>query len=146
MFDPLTQLSQRNLSLVNIIPNVQTHFNSEEFIPLLEAIPSETILWLQEPMMIIDRYQETFERLSSLKVIDVDLEQHILQRFIKEKQFTPTHKFISGINSMRWVSEGDQHEFFKPLKTIAFKMKSQRSFNKNFPLLIEDLKSKTAEG
>lgn len=146
MFDPLTQLSQRNLSLVNIIPNVQTHFNSEEFIPLLEAIPSETILWLQEPLMIIDRYQDTFERLSSLKVIDVDLEQHILQRFIKEKQFTPTHRVISGINSMRWVSEGDQHEFFKPSKTIAFKMKSQRSFNKNFPLLIEDLKSKTAEG
>ena len=26
LFDPLTQLSQRNLSLVNIIPNVQTHF------------------------------------------------------------------------------------------------------------------------
>lgn len=146
MFDPLTQLSQRNLSLVNIIPNVQTHFESSEYIPLLEAIPSETIVWIQEPLILVDKYQDTFERISSLRSIDIDQEHQALHRFIKDRQYTPTHKLISGINSKRWVAEGDAHEFFKPVVQVNFRMKSQKSFNKNFPLLIEDLKGKTAEG
>lgn len=145
-FDPLTQLSQRNLSLVNIIPNVQTHFESDEYIPLMQALPSETLLWIQEPLILVDKYQDTFERLSAISIIDIDPEQGALQRFIREKHFTPTHQLISGINNARWVCEGDASEFFTPKETISFHMKSQRSFNKNFPLLIDDLKAHTAEG
>ncbi|MDQ3017052.1 MAG: DEAD/DEAH box helicase, partial [Bacteroidota bacterium] len=145
-FDPLTQLSQRNLSLVNIIPNVQTHFGSEEYVPLLEALPAETHVWIHEPLILVDRYQDSFERLSSISIINVDPEQHALQRVVREKQYTPTHQLISGINRQRWVSEGDGHEFFPSQQSISFNMKSQRSFNKNFPLLIEDLKKHTAEG
>ena len=145
-FDPLTQLSQRNLSLVNIIPNVQTHFDSTEYIPLLEALPAETIIWIQEPLILVDRYQDTFERIAALRSIDIDVEQHALQRFVRDKHFVPTHQLISGIDDRRWVYEGDGHEFFKATTTISFRMKSQRSFNKNFPLLIDDLKSRMNEG
>ncbi len=146
LFDPLTQLSQRNLALVNIIPNVQTHFESKEYIPLLDAIPSSTIVWIQEPGLIIDRYQDTFERLSSISIIDIDPELFTVQRFIKEKQFTPTHAFIDGLKSRRVVVEGDATEFVATTSVITFKMKSQPSFNKNFPLLIDDLKSQTKAG
>lgn len=146
LFDPLTQLSQRNLALVNIIPNVQTHFESKEYIPLLDAIPSSAIVWIQEPGLIIDRYQDTFERLSSISIIDVDPELFTVQRFIKEKQFTPTFAFIEALKSRRVVIEGDGNEFVQPSSVITFKMKSQPSFNKNFPLLIDDLKSQTKAG
>ena len=145
-FDPLTQLSQRNLSYVNIIPNVQTHFNSQEYIPLLEAIPSDTHIWIQEPVILVDKYQETFERISSIRTIDLDTEHPATQRFIKEKQYAPTHKLLSGLQSVRWVSEGDAAELLTATSHVSFKMRSQKSFNKNFPLLIEDLKSQTAAG
>ena len=146
LFDPLTQLSQRNLSVVNIIPNVQTHFASQEYIPLLHAIPANTIVWIQEPGLIIDRFQDMFERLAAISTIDVDPEQQAVQRFIKEKQFTPTHSFISSLKSMRMVMEGDTSELLPTASGITFKMKSQPSFNKNFPLLIDDLKSQTKAG
>jgi transcription-repair coupling factor (superfamily II helicase) len=146
LFDPLTQLSQRNLSLVNIIPNVQTHFDSKEHIPLLQAIPSSTMVWISEPGVIIDKYQDTFERLASLRAIDIDPEQHSIQRFIKERQFTPTNLFIDTLRQMRMVIEGDESEILTSTSTAAFKMKSQPSFNKNFPLLIDDLKSQTKAG
>jgi transcription-repair coupling factor (superfamily II helicase) len=146
MFDPLTQLSQRNLSYVNIIPNVQTHFNSGEYIPVLEAIPSDIHVWIQEPIILIDKYQETFERLSTIRLIDMDNEHPATQRFIREKQFVPTHKLLSGLQSVRWVMEGDVAELLAPSSKVMFKMKSQKSFNKNFPLLIQDLKNQTSAG
>lgn len=145
-FDPLTQLSQRNLSLVNIIPNVQSHFESEEYVSLMDAIPSEAILWIQEPEILVNKLQDTFERISAVSIIDIDPEQQALQRMIREKHFIPTHAMIAGMNGHRWVSEGDQDEFFIPESKVVFKMKSQRSFNKNFPLLIENLKAHTADG
>jgi transcription-repair coupling factor (superfamily II helicase) len=145
-FDPLTQLSQRNLSYVSIIPNVQTHFSSGEYIPILEAIPSDIRVWITEPVMLIDKYQETFERLTSIRLIDIDNEHPATQRFIKEKQFTPTHKLLSALETMQWIVEGDNAELLKPSSKISFNMKSQRSFNKNFPLLIEDLKNHAKAG
>jgi transcription-repair coupling factor (superfamily II helicase) len=146
LFDPLTQLSQRNLSLINIIPNVQTHFDQSAYISLFEAIPAATWLWIIEPGFIIDRYQETFERLSSIRAIDIDPEQHAIVRFIKDKQFTPTHQFIDGIKNRRVVMEGDATDILPADLVINFKMKSQPSFNKNFPLLIDDLKNQTKAG
>ncbi|MEO6131727.1 MAG: CarD family transcriptional regulator, partial [Saprospiraceae bacterium] len=145
-FDPLTQLSQRNLSYVNIIPNVQTHFNTGEYIPILEAIPSNTYVWIQEPIILVDKYQETFERLSSIRSIDIDTEHPATQRFIKEKHFVPTHKLVSGLQYAKWVGEGDMPELLPSSSKVVFKMRSQKSFNKNFPLLIQDLKNQTAAG
>jgi transcription-repair coupling factor (superfamily II helicase) len=147
LFDPLTQLSQRNLSSVNIIPNVQTHFTTEEYLPILEAIPASTIVWMQEPLLVLDKYQDTFERFAAIGVLDVETEQVAVHRFIKEKRFTPTHKFISGLHTMRMITEGDRSDLLSaPLENIPFRMRSQPSFNKNFPLLIEDLKQQEKVG
>ncbi|HJW30850.1 MAG TPA: transcription-repair coupling factor, partial [Saprospiraceae bacterium] len=146
LFDPLTQLSQRNLSLVQIIPNVQTHFESREYVPVLEAIPSQTKIWIQEPILLIDRYQDMFERLSSVSAIDIDTDQIAIHRFIKEKRFTPTHKLLTAFSSMHLVQEGDPHELLQPKQQIQFRMRSQPSFNKNFPLLIDDLKRQMKAG
>jgi len=146
LFDPLTQLSQRNLSVVHIIPNVQTHFDTHEFIPVMDAIPAETKIWIQEPQLIIDRYQDIFEKLSAISTIDLTTDQVAVHRFIKEKRFTPTHKLISALKSMRVVIEGDESDLLRSTQHVHFKMKSQPSFNKNFKLLIDDLKRQTQAG
>ncbi|HEX5112211.1 MAG TPA: transcription-repair coupling factor, partial [Saprospiraceae bacterium] len=146
LFDPLTQLSQRNLSVVHIIPNVQTHFESEEYIPVMDAIPAGTRIWIQEPQLIIDRFQDYFEKLSSISTIDLNTEQVAVHRFIKEKKFTPTHKLIHFLKNMHVVSEGDESDLLKPAQKVQFSMKSQPSFNKNFNLLIDDLKRQSKLG
>jgi transcription-repair coupling factor (superfamily II helicase) len=146
LFDPLTQLSQRNLSVVHIIPNVQTHFESDEYLPVIDAIPSGTRIWIQEPQLIIDRYQDFFEKLSSFSTIDLNTDQVAVHRFIREKRFTPTHKLITLLKSMQVVMEGDESEVLRSSQKVQFHMKSQPSFNKNFNLLIEDLKRQTNVG
>lgn len=146
LFDPLTQLSQRNLSTVHIIPNVQTHFTIQEYLPVLDAVPSNTHIWIQEPVLLMDRYQDIFERLSSVSTIDIETDQIAVHRFIKEKRFTPTHKLITSLQAMRFVTEGETSDIIPCHQIVQFKMKSQPSFNKNFPLLIDDLKHQTQAG
>lgn len=46
--DPETQLSERKLLQVTIIPNVDTQFSSEERISLFDFLPDNTIVWLQD--------------------------------------------------------------------------------------------------
>src|SRR5215831_1014414 len=48
IFDPESQLSERKLLQVSIIPNVETQFESTDKIPLLDFLPENTILWMQD--------------------------------------------------------------------------------------------------
>jgi hypothetical protein len=43
-----------------------------------------------------------------------------LHRFIKEKRFTPTHKFIQALKSGRVVTEGDESDLLQPTQSCAF--------------------------
>jgi transcription-repair coupling factor (superfamily II helicase) len=48
IFDPETQLSERKLLQVTIIPNVETRFNSDYKVSLLDFIPENTVIWMQD--------------------------------------------------------------------------------------------------
>ena len=48
LFDPETQLSERKLLQVNIIPNVETQFVSGEKGSLLNFVPDNTIVWSED--------------------------------------------------------------------------------------------------
>src|SRR5204863_4942263 len=46
--DTETQLSERRLLQVSIIPNVDTQFQDEERISLFDFLPENTVVWLQD--------------------------------------------------------------------------------------------------
>ncbi len=48
IFDPETQLSERKLMQVSIIPNVETQFDTGEKVSLLEFLPENTVVWIQD--------------------------------------------------------------------------------------------------
>ena len=48
IFDPETQLSERKLLQVNIIPNVDTRVESGDKISLLDFLPENTVIWMQD--------------------------------------------------------------------------------------------------
>src|SRR5205085_6584635 len=53
--DPETQLSERKLLQVTIIPNVDTQFKSEERISLFEFLPENTVVWMQDLALCKER-------------------------------------------------------------------------------------------
>ncbi|MEI9809595.1 MAG: hypothetical protein WDO16_18010 [Bacteroidota bacterium] len=70
--DPETQLSERRLLQVSIIPNVDTQFENEDKVSLLDFLPENTVVWMQD-------YEWCKER---LKDCEEDLELFI--RMIKQ--------------------------------------------------------------
>ncbi len=48
IFDPETQLSERKLLQVSIIPNVETQFDVDAKISLFEFLPENTVYWVQD--------------------------------------------------------------------------------------------------
>jgi len=57
IFDPETQLSERKLLQVNIIPNVETQFETGEKVSLLEFLPEQTIIWIRDWTYIKDKLE-----------------------------------------------------------------------------------------
>src|SRR5688500_2262882 len=61
--DPETQLSERKLLQVSIIPNIETQFVDKEKISLLEFLPGNTIVWMRDEELTCQRLKEAEEEL-----------------------------------------------------------------------------------
>ena len=187
IFDPETQLSERKLLQVSIIPNVETQFTTGEKVSLFEFLPENTIVWIQDWDVIKEKILEqedefdTFLSLSATsfapsandddsnktekKDISANdfikanlLEQQIKQRHIIEFGYSPvlTDEEVgssqlskglhseavgtTGSGSQNHTSNNDQRS-----TAIAFSTKEQPAFNRQFELLIKDLKTWAAK-
>src|SRR5450432_3695621 len=65
IFDPETQLSERKLLQVNIIPNVETQFTTGEKVSLLNFLPDNTIVWTEDWEFIKEIIEEQLEDVQS---------------------------------------------------------------------------------
>src|SRR5947199_4428030 len=63
IFDTETQLSERKLLQVSIIPNVETQFESADKISLLEFLPEHTVVWIKDWNVIRETINEQKEHL-----------------------------------------------------------------------------------
>jgi transcription-repair coupling factor (superfamily II helicase) len=77
IFDPETQLSERKLLQVNIIPNVETQFESGEKVSLFEFLPENTVVWSEDWEFIKEKIQQQEEDLDLyLEVIKSGMGYH----------------------------------------------------------------------
>ncbi len=153
IFDPETQLSERKLLQVNIIPNVETQFESDEKISLLEFVSENTIIWLKDWDVIKEKIVNQEDDLQGfIGMIDSGFRMHNSD----EEDDTKIVKNVSWNDFVKAeIIEqqlGAKHivEFgYKPHLAgfeIEFKTKTQPSFNRRFDLLINDLKAHEANG
>lgn len=152
MFNPETQLSERKLLQVTIIPNIETHFEKQEKIPLLDFLPSNTLLWIHDAEHTIERMKK-LERSMEEKgdVLIHNDDEH--QTTITINDFTSSDEFIQQLfreqqgytvieTGKGFASEVFQHGYDH---SFSFRTKEQPAFNRNFELLIRDLQERTAE-
>ncbi len=65
IFDAETQLSERKLLQVSIIPNIETQFTNESKVSLLDFLPENTTVWLQDWDYINDNIEKQQEDLDA---------------------------------------------------------------------------------
>ncbi len=132
-FDPITQLSHKDVMWLNIVPKINKE-EDEQFSTLLDYLPPDTLIWLKDGKDIKDG-------LSALK--DTLLEKfeslpEFIQSFIGGDEFmVPLQKFH--------VLELGTRPLFKNHTEFEFKISPQPTFHKNFNFLIENLKLNQSE-
>ena len=154
--DPETQLSERKLLQVSIIPNVDTQFNDEKKVSLFEFFPENTIIWLQDYELCKEHLNECGDDLKSFlniqKKIKVanekertkqdDDDDKLIKKDVGPEDFINTSIFEDAIFQKHAVEFGYKSSFpvhYSSL-TINFSTKGQPAFNRQFDLLIRDLK------
>lgn len=146
-FDPNSQLSVKKISAVSIVPNSQTFFTPENKIALFDALPKNTIIWFREMDLVIDTIENTMEKARQFceaGIPNATEDKHPLQDGTADELFINTEKTLALLKQYRIVELGSS--FLKSKKTFAFDTIPQPSFNKNFELLIKDLKANEEKG
>ena len=156
IFDPETQLSERKLLQVTIIPNVETQFEDGDKVSLLEFLPENTTVWLQdwdiirEKILVQEEDLHLFIELQKdtpavvKKATAAEEEDKLEKRLVTEADFIGAEALDAQINLRHRVEFG--HSPSQPgLHEIEFHTKEQPAFNRQFDMLIKDLKSREAK-
>jgi len=148
LFDPATQLSERKLLQVNIIPNVTTQFEDTEKIPLLDFLSKDTVVWLKDWDVIKQKGMDQAEALQDF--IDHHGGKPKVEENDPHQKNTGVDDFINVETTEKALAAKSIIEFgYQPHLTkekINFNTQVQPAFNRQFQLLIENLQSFEQKG
>lgn len=158
IFEPETQLSERKLLQVNIIPNVETQFDTGEKVSLFDFLPENTVVWSEDWEYIKEKIQQQEEDLELfLEVVKSGLYHSATtdeDAEINEKKDISIDDFVKAGEiekqiKFRHIIEFGKKAFLVPASdqrsTINFSTKEQPAFNRQFDLLIKNLKEYEAQ-
>lgn len=155
IFDPESQLSERKLLQVNIIPNVETQFETGEKVSLLEFLPDNTVIWSEDWNFIKEKIEQQEEDLSVyLQMLATTNDQRPTtndsEEDLNEKKDITENDFVKASVieeqvQLRHIIEFGSKHYFAAGKTISFSTKEQPAFNRQFDILIKNLKEYEAK-
>ncbi|MEJ7589766.1 MAG: hypothetical protein WKI04_19615 [Ferruginibacter sp.] len=153
IFDPENQLSERKLLQVNIIPNVETQFESGEKVSLLEFLPGNTAVWMEDWNFIrerIEQQEEDFElwllALGDNPSNDPHVQDDLTTRKnIDGNDFVKANEIEKQLQAKHIIEIGKKIAFTRDIPKqnqveIKFNTKEQPAFNRQFNLLIKNLR------
>ncbi len=149
IFDPETQLSERKLLQVSIIPNVETQFDNKEKISLFGFIPENTVIWMQDWEFFKERLLTQEEDLQLFmeigengSVIQDGGDDRPEKKEVSRADFITAVSVEEHLEGRHLVEFGHRRTITgQSLSEIEFHTKAQPAFNRRFELLIKDLKN-----
>ena len=134
-FDPTNQLSIARHTRLTVVPNVQRYVEDLKRASILEFVGKKAQIWIKDYLFtkgILDKeYDKALEIYQDLPDTPAKASPPIDLYFEKSVFDKQAQEFS--------IIEFGSQEFFNE-HTIHFNIKSQPSFNKNFDLLIDDLR------
>ena len=152
IFDPETQLSERKILQVSIIPNVETNFGEGEKISLFDFLSSNTLIWLSDWDIVLNKLEVQEEELGQFLeknyddalLLESDEDETKILKSVGLNDFTPSTTITRQIQQHNIIEFGYAPYFGKT--TITFQTEEQPSFNRQFPLLMQNLSNYEANG
>jgi transcription-repair coupling factor (superfamily II helicase) len=151
--DPETQLSERRLIQISIIPNVDTQFEDADKVSLLGFLPENTIIWIQEEEVVREKLLTSGEDLQAFLNLQSSFgfrtpeqeDDKLVKKDVKAEEFSSAEEFFRELEQRRTVYFGYEQPSSEGFE-IVFSTKEQPAFNRQFDLLIKDLKSWEGRG
>ncbi|MDZ7742096.1 MAG: transcription-repair coupling factor [Bacteroidota bacterium] len=138
-FDTVSQLSNYKVDKITIIPNIQDRRIEEKRQSFVEYLPSNTMIWIEDVDFALDQLQAEFEKArQAYEALEGEI-----SHLSPDELFVDQRNFYRAIQDHQIIEFG-KHLHFKEAAIIDFDVIPQPSFNKNFELLINDLKDKTS--
>src|SRR5450755_3115530 len=143
VFDPESQLSERRLLQVHIIPNIETNFSSEKKTSLFEFLPENTIIWMHDQRFIREKMgileKELKEFLESAGPKEMENVEGTAKKMVSAEDFIQAGDMDEVLINRHIVEFGavQQPNAF----TIEFHTRPQPAFNRRFERLIADLEN-----
>ncbi|MGV3530174.1 MAG: transcription-repair coupling factor [Flavisolibacter sp.] len=153
IIDPETQLSERRLLQVSIIPNVETQFEEEEKVSLLDFLPENTVIWIEDEALLQERMDAAGEDLQDYLRQSRDEAQHrkeseadekLIKKLVTQEDFISGKDFFATLQSRHTLFFGFGDS--SAPEQIEFNTKEQPAFNRQFDLLMQDLKNWEQKG
>jgi transcription-repair coupling factor (superfamily II helicase) len=152
IIDPETQLSERRLLQVSIIPNVDTQFDDQDKVSLLDFLPENTVVWVQDLELTLEKLRTAEEDLQLFLQLraetqkkDDEEDEKFEKRNVGPEDFIKAEALDRQLKDRHLVHFGPQVPEGLSFE-IEFHTKEQPAFNRQFDLLIKDLKSWEAKG
>lgn len=151
IFNPETQLSERKLLQVSILPNIETRFEAQEKISLLDYLPENTVVWAKDLSFTIGRITKMAADLPEkmeMGQVAIDHEEEMLKE-ISRADFEEAGEWQQKIKN-RHLIEWYNHSLEKITgdtidATLQFATEEQPVFNRQFNMLIGDLQKRIAD-
>lgn len=151
IFSPETQLSERKLLQVSILPNIETKFETNEKISLLDYLPQNTIIWAKDLSFALGKIAKMAADLPekmNMGQVAIDHEEEMLKEISKADFETGSdwqHK-IRHRHLIEWYNHSLEKITGDPVDaTFVFATEEQPVFNRQFNMLIADLKKRVTE-
>jgi transcription-repair coupling factor (superfamily II helicase) len=140
-FDPSTQLSNGTFNFVTILPNINSTLFSEEKSILLNYFDKDnTMLFFDDVIFTADVFDKKLA--SAVKAYDAYKSE--IKQMRPENLFADSGELMNAVNSFQCIEYGISSSF--AAETVLFNQQPQPSFNKNFDLLLDNLKTNRAKG
>jgi transcription-repair coupling factor (superfamily II helicase) len=133
-FDIASQLSEKQLEHILVLPNIQTVVTHERRDAFINFLPDNTLLWFKQYQLTADRIRKSFKVAKQA----YKKQTSTISRLEPEKLFVDEDGFHNDV-ARRSAIEFGTKQAFEDAHTIAFNTKAQPAFNKNFDLLGKDL-------
>lgn len=145
-FHPTTQLSINQIRKVSIIPNINSKFKQEDKVSLFKVFAPDTMVWINNFNLLLDRLQDCFEKSKEYSVgLSPSARSEILS-ILDERAFIYPKDIIEEIGKMNILLLSRGESMIPVDQEIKFKGSGQPPFNKNFKLLIDNLLSNEEKG
>jgi len=144
-FEIESQLSVEHIKSITIVPNVQSKFLTENNISLLEYVDQDTQVWIKDVQFMLDIIRVGYKKATELwKALPAGDKNQNPEWIDPKFSFTDEKLLADQLHDFAVIEFGKQF-FYEANKSIDFDIRPQPSFNKDFSLLIHNIKNNEAD-